>query len=139
MIGQAVADGFLTGAILALGAIGVSFSLQILQVRELFTFRASDLGCLSCPDLYGLRDSRRACRTAFLRMAPAGCCGHRWPADRGAGFDRRPLVFRRLRSKAPTVSRWCSPASAWRSSCATGAAALGPGGALLHERAADRH
>ena len=31
MIGQAVADGFLTGAILALGAIGVSFSLQILR------------------------------------------------------------------------------------------------------------
>jgi branched-chain amino acid transport system permease protein len=31
MIGQAIADGFLTGAILALGAIGVSFSLQILR------------------------------------------------------------------------------------------------------------
>ncbi len=31
MIGQAVADGFLTGAILALGAIGVSFILQILR------------------------------------------------------------------------------------------------------------
>lgn len=31
MIGQAVADGFLTGAIIALGAIGVSLSLQILR------------------------------------------------------------------------------------------------------------
>ena len=31
MIGQAIADGVLTGAILALGAIGVSFSLQILR------------------------------------------------------------------------------------------------------------
>ncbi len=31
MIGQAIADGLLTGAILALGAIGVSFSLQILR------------------------------------------------------------------------------------------------------------
>jgi branched-chain amino acid transport system permease protein len=31
LIGQAIADGFLTGAILALGAIGVSLSLQILR------------------------------------------------------------------------------------------------------------
>jgi branched-chain amino acid transport system permease protein len=31
MIGQAIADGFLTGAIIALGAIGVSLSLQILR------------------------------------------------------------------------------------------------------------
>ena len=31
MIGQALADGILTGAILALGAIGVSFTLQILR------------------------------------------------------------------------------------------------------------
>lgn len=31
MIGQAIADGLLTGAILALGAIGVSFSIQILR------------------------------------------------------------------------------------------------------------
>ena len=31
MIGQAIADGFLTGAIIALGAIGISLSLQILR------------------------------------------------------------------------------------------------------------
>jgi branched-chain amino acid transport system permease protein len=31
VIGQAIADGLLTGAILALGAIGVSFSIQILR------------------------------------------------------------------------------------------------------------
>ena len=31
MIGQAIADGFLTGAIIALGAIGVSLSMQILR------------------------------------------------------------------------------------------------------------
>ena len=31
MLGQTVADGILTGAIIALGAIGVSFSLQILR------------------------------------------------------------------------------------------------------------
>lgn len=45
MIGQAIADGFLTGAILALGAIGVSLSLQILKFAnfshaELVTFGA---------------------------------------------------------------------------------------------------
>ena len=31
LLGQAVADGFLTGAILALGALGASLSLQILR------------------------------------------------------------------------------------------------------------
>jgi branched-chain amino acid transport system permease protein len=31
MIGQALADGILTGAIIALGAIGVSFTLQIMR------------------------------------------------------------------------------------------------------------
>src|SRR5262249_15193485 len=31
MIGQAIADGVLTGSILALGTIGISFSLQILR------------------------------------------------------------------------------------------------------------
>ena len=31
MMGQALADGILTGAIIALGAIGVSFTLQILR------------------------------------------------------------------------------------------------------------
>jgi branched-chain amino acid transport system permease protein len=31
VIGQAIADGILTGAIIALGAIGVSFTLQIMR------------------------------------------------------------------------------------------------------------
>ena len=31
MLGQTIADGILTGAIIALGAIGVSFGLQILR------------------------------------------------------------------------------------------------------------
>ncbi len=45
MLGQAIADGILTGAIIALGAIGVSFGLQILRFAnfahsELLTWAA---------------------------------------------------------------------------------------------------
>ena len=46
MIGQAIADGFLTGGILALGAIGVSLSLADPQVRELLACRVAHVGRL---------------------------------------------------------------------------------------------
>ena len=99
MIGQAVADGFLTGAILALGAIGVSLGSQILKFAN---FSHSEL--LTWGAYLALTF------TAFATAgAPVGPLSFGWPllvAVIIAGLltgvlalivDR--LVFRRLRSK----------------------------------------
>ena len=140
MIGQAIADGFLTGAILALGAIGVSLGSQILKFAN---FSHSEL--LTWGAYLALTF------TAFATAgAPVGPLSFGWPllvAVVIAGLltgvlalivDR--LVFRRLRSKNAN-SLTMVFASFGIALVLRNLVLLlwGPGGAVLHERASDRH
>jgi branched-chain amino acid transport system permease protein len=99
MIGQAIADGFLTGAILALGAIGISLSLQILKFANFSHSELVTWGAYLALTFTGFA-------TAGV---PLGPLSFGWPllaavlvAGLATGLlalvvDR--LVFRRLRSR----------------------------------------
>lgn len=98
MIGQALADGVLTGAVIALGAIGVSFTLQIMRFAnfshaELLTWGLPHAG------VCGLCGPRRTYRWPVIWRAADGrapACGATHRSD-GVGVDR--MLFRRLRRR----------------------------------------
>ena len=120
MIGQAIADGILTGAIIALGAIGVSLHAADHALRQLRARRAADLGRLPRARLRRVRrtPARRPGRFRFgwQLLAAAALAA---AADRAARWARRPSRVPALRRRGAHRSRWCSRRSARRSSCAT--------------------
>jgi branched-chain amino acid transport system permease protein len=97
MLGQAIADGLLTGAVIALGAIGISFTLQIMRFAnfahaELLTwggyFALVVVGFIGAGlPTAGLSFGLGLVAAAVLAMALTGALA--WGVDR--------LVFQRLR------------------------------------------
>ncbi len=114
MLAQSIADGILTGAIIALGAIGVSLGLQILRFAnfahsELITWGAylalvfvsfAGAGASIGPLSFGWQLIAALVLSAALTGVLA------WLVD--------VLIFRRLRAAVRTVSPSCSRASARR-------------------------
>jgi len=103
MLGQTIADGILTGAIIALGAIGVSFGLQILRFANFAHSELITWGAYLELAFVGFFGSAHR-SAAFLRLPTpySPCC---WP-----GCDRRPGVHRRCTGlSSPAQSRWRFP------------------------------
>ena len=96
MIVQALADGIFTGAIISLGAIGLSLTLQIMRFANFAHAEFMTIG-------------------AYLALAVVTFIGPGTPTL-GLSFG---WCFARCGAAAPPLWCWCSPPLARRWCCAT--------------------